>query len=348
MYNRNRPRITGLTNEGEISRRAFVQSVGAATAAMSAGPLTQSVLGMDEQQPASSESYVKQLYDSLTETQKQQVHFDWNHRDDRGLLRTHVEANWHVTKPRVQSSFFTKDQQELIEAIFLGLYNPVWRDRIRKQLRDDTGGSFGKGQSIAIFGEPGTDQFHFVITGRHLTIRCDGNTAEHVAMGGPVFYGHAAEADSEKPDHPGNVYWPQALKANKLYEMLDGKQRKQSLLAKSPPQRNVHFRQRQAEIPGLPISELSADQAEQMQQVLDGLMEIYRQSDRLEIATCMQAQGGLKQCRISFYADDDIGDDGVWDNWRLEGPSFVWHFRGAPHVHVWVNIADDPSVKIST
>ena len=42
-----------------------------------------------------------------------------------------------------------------------------------------------------------------------------------------------------------------------------------------------------------------------------------------------------------------MGDDGVWDNWRIEGPSFVWHYRGAPHVHVWVNVADDPSVKLN-
>jgi hypothetical protein len=32
----------------------------------------------------------------------------------------------------------------------------------------------------------------------------------------------------------------------------------------------------------------------------------------------------------------------------LEGPSFVWHFRGSPHVHVWVNVADNPSVAITT
>ena len=32
----------------------------------------------------------------------------------------------------------------------------------------------------------------------------------------------------------------------------------------------------------------------------------------------------------------------------LEGPSFVWYFRGAPHVHVWVNIADSSDAKITT
>ena len=48
---------------------------------------------------------------------------------------------------------------------------------------------------------------------------------------------------------------------------------------------------------------------------------------------------------LAFYKEGDIGDDGEWDNWRLEGPSFVWYFRGKPHVHVWVNVADDPTMK---
>ena len=64
------------------------------------------------------------------------------------------------------------------------------------------------------------------MTGRHMTLRADGNTGEHVAFGGPIFYGHAASGFNEKTDHPGNVFWPQALAANKVYQMLDGKQRK--------------------------------------------------------------------------------------------------------------------------
>jgi hypothetical protein len=42
-----------------------------------------------------------------------------------------------------------------------------------------------------------------------------------------------------------------------------------------------------------------------------------------------------------------VGADRVWNVVRLEGPSFVWHYRGAPHVHVWVNVADDPSMKLN-
>ena len=42
---------------------------------------------------------------------------------------------------------------------------------------------------------------------------------------------------------------------------------------------------------------------------------------------------------MAFYESNDIGNDHEWDIWRLEGPTFVWHFRGAPHVHAYVNIA---------
>ena len=81
------------------------------------------------------------------------------------------------------------------------------------------------------------------MTGRHLTIRCDGHAAEHVAFGGPVFYGHAAHGFNEKPDHPDNVFWHQALKANALYEMLDGKHRKEALIAQAPQESEVQFRE---------------------------------------------------------------------------------------------------------
>jgi hypothetical protein len=33
-----------------------------------------------------------------------------------------------------------------------------------------------------------------------------------------------------------------------------------------------------------------------------------------------------------------------WDVWRIEGPAFVWHFQGYPHVHGWINIAAAPDI----
>jgi hypothetical protein len=106
----------------------------------------------------------------------------------------------------------------------------------------------------------------------------------------------------------------------------------------------IAFRAKGQDPAGLPVSELSVDQRTELERVLGVLLEPYRTVDRDEVRGCLSRQGGLDRCRLAFYREGDIGDDGVWDNWRLEGPAFVWHFRGAPHVHVWVNVADTPDV----
>jgi hypothetical protein len=333
----------------DVSRRGFMKSAAATAAVVSAGSAIPRILSAAEETKPASESLAKKLYESLSDKQKAEVCFKWDHTDDRGLLRTHVSNNWNITDEKelaIGGKFFSKDQQDMIEALFFGLYNPDWHARIRKQLQDDAGG-YGKSQTIALFGDPASDKFEFVMTGRHVTIRCDGNATEHVAFGGPIFYGHAAAGFNEPASHEGNVYWHQALKANALYKMLDGKQRDKALIEKAPPEAAAGFRAKGIEIPGVPVSELTADQKAHAQEVLQALIEPYRTSDQDEVKKCLDANGGLDQCRLAFYKSGDLGNDGVWDNWRLEGPTFVWHFRGAPHVHVWVNVADNSSVPLN-
>lgn len=331
----------------EVSRRKFLQTAGAASAAVvAAGSLPLWATAAETPASASApESLVKTLYESFSDKQRKEICFAWDYQDPkRGLLRTRVANNWQITEPEINSEFFTGDQQAMIRKIFEGMIQPDWHERIDHQLEDDAGG-YGHEQTIAIFGKPGDGKFEFVMTGRHLTMRCDGNSAEHVAFGGPIFYGHAAGGHfNEDAGHPGNVFWPQAVEANKLYTMLDGKQQKLALVANLPVEQQVGFRGKDAELPGIPLTEMSADQKEQVQKVLQKLIEPYRQGDRDEVLACLKAQGGLDRCALAFYKQGDIGNDQVWDCWRLEGPSFVWYFRGTPHVHVWVNVADDASV----
>jgi hypothetical protein len=47
---------------------------------------------------------------------------------------------------------------------------------------------------------------------------------------------------------------------------------------------------------------------------------------------------GFDELHMAFFKAGDIGKDGVWDVWQVEGPNMVWYFRGSPHVHVWANI----------
>jgi len=336
-----------LTNDP--SRRAFLKQAGALALSTSCAAI---LPGNSLAAPAAGkppETLVKLLYDTLTDEQKRQVCFAWDYVDKRrGLLRTRVENNWKITKPSIKSDFFTADQQSLIRDVFKGMTNPKWLSRWDQQLQDDVGG-FGNRQSIAIFGTPGTNQFEFVLASRHMTLRCDGNSAEHVAFAGPILYAHEGEGLYEKPDHPSNVFWHQALEANKLYDMFNGKQRKQALVVKGMPSEElVGFRGPKGTFHGLPVTEFSPDQKEHLQTVLKLLLEPFRQSDQDEVVRCLKTQGGLDACHLAFYKQGDLGNDGIWDNWRLEGPSFVWYFRGKPHVHVWVNVADRPDMELNS
>ena len=329
------------------SRRDFLATAGSAAIVASAATPLLANLNQAAAPDDPSANLTRQLFMSLSPKQRKEICFDWDHTTpEHGKLRLHVSNNWQITPHKVISDFYTADQQDIIEALFWSLYSPEWKSKIQKQLNDDAEG-YGKGQSIAIFGNPQDGPFELVMTGRHLTIRCDGNSTEHTAFGGPIFYGHAAQGFDEEPDHPGNVFWAQAVRANEIFGMLDGRQRTSALLKAAPNEEEVHFRA-QGEIPGLPVSELADDQKKHMESVLSLLLEPYRQLDRKEALTCLEAQGGLDACRLSFYESDDVGQDKIWDTWRLEGPSFVWHYRGDPHVHVWVHVADDPSVQITT
>lgn len=343
------PVLPGESNH-DLSRRRFLQATGTGAAIAVTAGLPTTSLAKTSVLPK-SEQLVKKLHASLTPTQVKQVCFPWNYeKKGHGLLRTHISNNWMITKPNVRSSFFTKDQQEMVRAIFEGMVNPDWIKRFDKQFQDDMGG-FGKKQSIAIFGEPGdsteTSPFEFVMTGRHGTMRCDGDSQDHVAFAGPVLYGHAASGYFEKDHHPNNVFWHQALAANKVYQMLDGKQRKMSLVEETPDEAQVSFRGKAGKFDGIPVTEMSSDQKEHLQKVLQLLIEPYRQNDQDEVVSALKKQGGLDACHLAFYSDYDMGEDKVWDNWRLEGPSFIWHYRGAPHVHVWVNVADTAEVSLN-
>jgi hypothetical protein len=210
-----------------------------------------------------------------------------------------------------------------------------------KQVEHDSEDVGGFGAcAVAVFGKPGESDFEFVLTGRHVTRRCDGNSVKGVAFGGPMFYGHAAEGFDETATHPGNIYWYQALRANHLYQALDGKQQKIAL--RDDPRKEQHTETVALAAPGhalkgMPVSELSADQKGLMRDVMSDLLAPFRKADS-DKAMKMIEDAGFDKLHISFFKNDDIGNDGVWDLWQVEGPSMVWYFRGAPHVHTWVNI----------
>jgi len=335
-----------------LSRRRFISTAAGGLGGLSIPAAMPGLIAAEPAQAApaarSAETLAGMLHESLTPQQRAEVCVPWDFVHPRfGLLRTRVANNWKATDPDVAGNFFTPDQRQLVRDIFEQLVAPEWHARFYKQMEDDSGG-FGHGQSIALIGEPGSGRFQCLLSGRHMTLRCDGDSAEHVAFGGPIFYGHDAGGGDEEPNHPGNVFWPQALAANGVFTMLDGRQRAQALVDVLPRENAVGFRGRGSQLPGIPVTDLSADQRAELERVLGTLLEPFRGADGAEARQCLAKQGGLDACRLAFYRQGDLGNDGIWDCWRLEGPSFVWHYRGAPHVHVWVNIADTPEIALNS
>lgn len=320
-----------------ITRRDFLKSAVTGLAAAGAGTLPL----MASEQPssplvkaASSETLVTTLFNSLSETQRQTIVFPFN-----DPLRSKVDNNWHITPQRVGKDF-TPDQQAMIREIFLKMHSPEYADRVIKQVEHDAGEEGFGACSVALFGEPGKGKFEFVLTGRHVTRRCDGNSVEGAAFGGPIFYGHAALSDDEAADHPGNIYWYQAQRANEVFKMLDGKQRELALLGNPRGEHGtstVALTGRKHGLPGIPVSELSRDQKEHVHMVMADLLAPFRKQDAHEALKLIKANG-FENLHMAFYKNPDIGNDGVWDVWQIEGPAMVWYFRGAPHVHTWVHV----------
>src|SRR5262249_29887412 len=181
------PDCGDAVDTGGLDRREFLRDVTASAAAAAAGGagLFAAPRARAQSTPNSkSETLVKALYGTLTDAQKKVVCFPWDHKDpQRGLLRTHVSNNWHITKPTIEGNFFTKDQKALCRDIYENLFNPDWVERFDKQLKDDNNGKpWGADQNIAVFGTPGENKFMLVMTGRHMTVRVDGNSEEHMAL----------------------------------------------------------------------------------------------------------------------------------------------------------------------
>jgi hypothetical protein len=323
-----------------VSRRNFLQgTVGGVAAAAVLGPS-----GFAAQAPTStpaSETLVASLYKSLIDEQRKKLCFDFDHP-----LRSAVNNNWHIVKHSI-GEVLNPDQRAMVRDIFRGIHSEEYADKVFQQVEHDGGGPGTFDEcSVALFGEPGAagdkGKFEFVLTGRHCTRRCDGDSVAGAAFGGPIFYGHAAESFNEKPDHPGNAYWFQALRANEVYKALDGKQR--ALALRDDPRREegnktVALSGKRENLPGVPVSDLSADQKELVRKVMSDLLAPFRKADADEAMKLIEA-AGFDALHMAFYKNMDIGNDGVWDVWQIEGPSMRWYFRGSPHVHTWVHIRE--------
>lgn len=310
-----------------LDRRGFVKTIAGASAFAAFGG-NQLAAGLFSGPSISSaaETAVTEFYGTLSADQKKQICFGFNHK-----LRKKINPNWNITKPEIGDDFYSDKQRQLINQVVRGVTSKEGHKKLQLQMEDDSGSI--NAYSVAVFGKPGKGDFEFELTGRHLTLRADGNSVEKAAFGGPIVYGHGIDEAKD------NLFYDQTVQTNKVFQALDADQAKKALVNTAIPKETaVQLQGESGQFAGISVSELHDDQKELVQETLGYLVGPYREEDREEVMQIVKEGGGIDKLHMAFYQKADLNSDKVWDVWRVEGPSFVWHFRGAPHVHAYINI----------
>ena len=131
-----------------VDRRSFLKSAAAAAA------VTVSAAGAAPKKTAAdAETLTATLYKSLTEQQKSEVCFGFDHP----LALQSREPTGTSCRAR-SASFSRPDQQAMIDEIFRKLHNPDFVDKVMRHMEED-GKAWLTNYAVALFGEPGTGKF---------------------------------------------------------------------------------------------------------------------------------------------------------------------------------------------
>jgi len=325
-----------------LDRRNFIRVLGGGAAALltlggTAGlPRARAADAVPaERSTKPAEDLVKELHASLSREQKEKLVLPWDHKTGGRLTRLGM-YNAPLERKAVGDNY-TKPQQELIERTLRAIASD--EDGYSKITRNGTFANSGslQGCGAVIFGDPSSkDKYAWVFTGHHLTVRCDGNSEEGAAFGGPLYYGHSPNGYSDK-----NCFFYQTKSVLSVFDVLSEEQRKKAVLKGTPGEQaeSVKFRPATEAKPGVGFDDLSKDQLKLVERVMRDVLSPFRKEDADEVMDILKANGGLEKIHLAFYQDMGMNDKQPWHFWRLEGPGFVWNYRVLPHVHTYVNIS---------
>jgi Protein of unknown function (DUF3500) len=324
-----------------VDRRDFVRTLAVGGAALAAGGslLVPRLAVAGERGPMPrvvntvAEDLVKELFAGMTAEQKGHAVKPWDHP-----ARKSVNPNKALDK-KIEA-VYTKPQQELLQRIVRAIASDDkgWH-QITRAGTWDASKTFDQ-CGADIFGDPSKGKFAFQFTGHHLTVRCDGDSEEGAAFGGPIYYGHTPNGY-----HPTNVFANHTKAVMKAFDALDEKQRKKAIVTVgNPGEGKDSVRLKKAgERPGIAYADLSKDQQELIELTMKTILSPYRQEDGAEVVSIIKAMGGMEKVHLAFYNEKyentETSEKQPWSFWRLEGPGFVWNFRVLPHVHTYVNIS---------
>jgi hypothetical protein len=322
-----------------MDRRTFLKLGAGASAVAGAGLYGRyRLLPPSPSQPLESvDALAQRLYAGLDDEQRAACCVEYDHP----LRQYHNRGVWGGGSS-VLTAFDRGQRSNLADLFYAGL-SAAGRARIPEEYFTRWLGVHSL--RVLICGDPTAPPYQILLTGGHLNLRLGGACREGVAFGGPQVYGD--QRGNGRVGLPGNLYREQFLLAQRLLSGLDDGRRRAATLPEAPPQTEVEVRGRSSTPPGVPIGELAAESKALAGELVGSILSTWPEREVEYARECLAANGGIEALAFSTYEHGEDGLIPAAQVFRLEGPAAVFHFRGHPHVHAFVNVAMDGDAPLS-
>ncbi len=322
-----------------VSRRGVL--LGAA--GLGAGLLA-SRIGLPKVEAAPHGELVSGFAASLSPAQRAQVFLPWDHPSRQLVNTLAIRKSPHI------GTMFNAQQIPYVWRLWESMQSPAGITRFREPLRAEAGGL--DGCVLVIYGDPAKGPCQSVISGGHLELRA--GTQNNGSFGDGVAYGH--QVGNQELRVPGNVWAHHSDAINALAGLWTPEQLAQAIIAKKPHELMLQVQGNAGRFDGLSVSTFNEEQRATFCELLTTMLASYAPQYAEQATSDLQHLGGINQLRVALYAENGFYGDGVrytdateraderayFQVWRIEGPGFVLHFEGHPHVHAYLRIAKDP------
>jgi hypothetical protein len=327
-----------------ISRRRVIKGLaGVGVAGAVAGAVRWGLLAPPPHQTiGDARTLLRSVFEQLSDGARASALVPYDHP----LRQYHNRGLWIAGATVAPGALSWGARRDLTDLVVASL-SPAGRQRILHQDAISVSGvNFAK---LLFCGDPRSGPCQAVLSTGHLNLRLGGGPMEGIAFGGPQVYGD--QRGDEKAGLPGNTYRYQFELARQLIAAMTPAERKAVRVERAPAQVNVGVQGAAGHFDGLAIGELPAARRAMARNLVDGILGTYAEADAAYAAQCIERNGGVDALRFADYNTDydtswQVGDEPS-QIFRLEGPAAVMHFRGAPHVHAFINIAMDGERPLS-
>jgi hypothetical protein len=291
---------------------------------------------------ASTDELAVEIQDGLSEPARTRACFAWDHP----LRQVHNRGLW-CGGVSVNAATLSWNARRALTDLLHAHLSEAGAERLLSQFPSRYAGV--NYQYLLLFGDPRSGPWQMLLSGIHLNLRIAGRLRDGAAFGGPQVYGD--QRGNGRAGLPGNVFRYQMQAAHELIGTLTPAQRAATRITLAPPQTCIAVQGKAGRFDGPPVGDLPLKSRQLAQAVVAGILENYGEVDAAYAKDCLDRNGGVDALHFADYDVDFQGGRHAGDSpsqvFRLEGPAAVFHFRGEPHLHAFVNVERDADQPLS-